>query len=143
MSRKEIAITITCILIIFALGFILRVESTHLIGLSMDEKGYYQDQYGLPYMYEPDSYYNYRLTKNYVEHGYIGDVKLDGKNWDIHSHYPPGVEMNYPPLIVYIATFFYKFVNAFVNVPLIVTCFWLPAFIGPISGVIAYLFVRR
>ncbi|KAF5030159.1 Oligosaccharyl transferase STT3 subunit [anaerobic digester metagenome] len=29
------------------------------------------------------------------------------------------------------------------NVPLIVTCFWLPAFIGPISGVIAYLFVRR
>ncbi len=51
--------------------------------------------------------------------------------------------MGYPPLIVYIAAAFYNFVNIFTNVPLIVTCFWLPAFIGPVSGIIAYLFVRR
>lgn len=59
MSKKKLAITITIISIIFLVGFILRLESTHLYGISSDEKAYYQDQNGLPYMYEPDSYYNY------------------------------------------------------------------------------------
>lgn len=143
MSKKEIAIIFLCVSIIFTLGFVLRVESTHLTSIPSYEKAYYQDQYGLPYMYEPDSYYNYRLTRNYVEHGYIGDIKLNGKNWDLHSHYPPGTEMSYPPLIVYIAAFLYKFMNLFLTIPLIVTCFWLPALMGPLSGVVAYLFVRR
>ena len=142
MSRKGILIIFLCA-IIFATGFILRVESVNLTGIPSSEQAYYHDQNGLPYMYEMDSYYNYRLTRNYIEHGYIGDIKVNGKNWDLHSHYPPGVEMNYPPVIVYVAAFFYKVVNLFANVPLIVTCFWLPAFVGPISGIIVYLFVRR
>ncbi|MCE7697960.1 MAG: dolichyl-diphosphooligosaccharide--protein glycosyltransferase subunit STT3, partial [Methanobacterium paludis] len=63
--------------------------------------------------------------------------------WDWHSYAPSGVHMDYPPLIVYLTAFVYKFLNLFTNVPLMVTCFWLPAFIAPIGGVVAYLFVRR
>lgn len=143
MSKKQILLTLIIISIIFLVGFVLRVESTHLSGISYDEKAYYEDQYGLPYMYEPDSYYNYRLTKNYLEHEYMGDVKINGRQWDLHSYAPSGVPMDYPPLIVYLTAFVYKFINLLASVPLLVVCFWLPAFVGPLAGVVAYLFVRK
>jgi dolichyl-diphosphooligosaccharide--protein glycosyltransferase len=143
MRKNELLLTLTIISVIFLVGFFLRVESTHLSGIPSDEKAYYQDQNAIPYMYELDSYYNYRLTENYLEHGYLGDVKISGINWDMYSYYPPGRSAEYPPLLIYVAAFFYKFVNIFINVPLVVTCFWLPAVIGPLTGVVAYLFVRR
>ncbi|MEN6552308.1 MAG: STT3 domain-containing protein [Methanobacterium sp.] len=143
MSKKKLAITITIISIIFLVGFLLRVESTNIPGVSSDEKTYYEDQNGLQYMYEPDSYYNYRLTKNYLEHGYIGDTRINGRQWDVYSYAPSGVPMDYPPLIVYLTAFIYKFINLFASVPLMVICFWLPTFVGPLAGVVAYLFVRR
>lgn len=142
MSKKEILIIFLCV-IIFATGFILRVESVNLTGIPASEQVYYQDQNGLPYMYEMDSYYNYRLTENYIDHGYLGDVQINGQNWDLHSYCPPGRSAEYPPLLIYLAAFFYKFVNIFTNISLIVICFWMPAFVGPLAGVVAYLFVRR
>mgnify|MGYP001291948059 CR=1 FL=1 len=143
MSKKELAIIFVCVFIIFALGFVLRVESAHISGIPTDEKAFYEDQNGLPYMYDADCYYNYRLTENYLDHGYLGDVKINGVNWDLHSYYPPGRSAEYTPLLIYLAAVFYKFMHIFSNVPLIVTCFWLPAIIGPISGLVAYFFLRR
>ncbi|MBP2044845.1 STT3 domain-containing protein [Methanobacterium aggregans] len=143
MSKKQILITLIIILIIFMVGFVLRVESTNLPGVPLDEKAYYQDQNGLPYMYEMDSYYNYRLTKNYLEHGHTGDTFINGTEWDFHSYAPSGVPMDYPPLIVYLTAFVYKFINLFASVPLLVVCFWIPAFVGPLAGIMTYFFVRR
>ena len=143
MFKRQTVLIFVIILIIFSLGFSLRLESTNLSGIPTDEKVYYQDQNGLPYMYDMDSYYNYRLTKNYLNHGYLGDTKVNGTEWDFHSYAPSGVPMDYPPLIVYLTAFIYKFFNLFADVPLMVICFWLPAFIAPIGGVVAYLFVRR
>ncbi|MBM4241132.1 MAG: peptide transporter, partial [Euryarchaeota archaeon] len=143
MLKKETLTMLGIIFVIFMVGFVLRLESTHLSGIPTNEKPFYQDENGNPYMYEPDSYYNYRLTRNYLDHGYLGDAMLDGNEWDLHSYYPPGVPLDYPPLIVYITAFFYKLVNVFAEVPLLAVCFWLPAFFGPLCGIPAYLFVRR
>ena len=143
MIKKNIILPIIIILIIFSIGFFLRIETTNLSSVPFNEKTYYEDDNGLPYMYELDSYYNYRLTENLLNHGYIGDTKINGREWDVHSYYPPGVPMDYPPLIAYLGVFFYKFINIFGSVPLIVTCFWLPAIIGPLAGVVSYLFLRR
>ena len=143
MSKKQLIITIAIISIIFLVGFTLRVESTQLPGVPSSEHAYYEDANGHPYMYDMDSYYNYRLTKNYLEHGYMGDTKVNGREWDFHSYAPSGVPMDYPPLIVYLTAFFYKFVNLFTFVPLLSVCFWLPAFFAPLAGVVAYLFTRR
>ncbi|MGB9938153.1 MAG: STT3 domain-containing protein [Methanobacterium sp.] len=142
LNKKNAKILIF-ILIIFFIGFVIRVESINLSGIPDNEKTFYQDQNGIPYMYEPDSYYNYRLTENYIDHGYLGDVKVNGHDWDLHSLYPPGRLAEYPPLIVYLAALFYYILNIFANIPPIVSCFWLPAFIGPLSGVLAFLIVRR
>ena len=143
MRKKELMLTLMIISIIFLVGFLLRVESTNIPGIPSDEKACYQDENGLPYMYEPDSYYNYRLTKNYLDHGYMGDTKVNGRQWDFHSYAPSGVPMDYPPLIVYVTAFVYKFINLFVSVPLLVVCFWLPAFTGPLAGVVTFFFVRK
>lgn len=143
MLKKEFIIRIVIIITIFLLGFLLRLESLDLSGIPANEKSFYESDHGLPYMYDMDSYYNLRLTQNYLDHGYIGDTKINGVEWDLHSYYPPGVPMDYPPLIVYLTAFLYKFINLFSTVPLIITSFWLPAIIGPLAGVITFLFVRR
>ncbi|MBM4242129.1 MAG: peptide transporter, partial [Euryarchaeota archaeon] len=143
MLKKENLTKITVILFIFLLGFILRAESANLYGIPDKEKQFYKDENGIPYAYDMDSYYNYRLTKNYLDHGYLGDAIKDGREWDFHSYYPPGVPMDYPPLIVYVTAFFYKVINLFLKLPLFTVCFWLPAFLAPLCGIPAYLFVRR
>ncbi|MEN6592243.1 MAG: STT3 domain-containing protein, partial [Methanobacterium sp.] len=76
-----------------------------------------------------------------MDHGYLGDAIIKGVDWDLHSYYPPGVPLDYPPLIVYLTAFIYKFINLFADVPLLVICFWLSAFIAPLAGIVAYFFV--
>ncbi|MDY9922815.1 STT3 domain-containing protein [Methanobacterium sp.] len=141
--KKNHLTLIAAVLLIFAIGFFLRLGSAYVTGTPVEEKSFVLDENNLPYMYELDSYYNYRLTNNYLEHGYLGDVIIDGREWDMHSYYPPGVPLDYPPLIVYLTAFIYKFINLFTNIPLLVVCFWLSAFIAPLAGVVAYLFARR
>ena len=143
MLNKDLLLQLTIVLAILMLGFILRAETINLHGISIDEKSFYQDDHGLPYFYELDSYYNYRLTHNFLDHGYLGDEIIDGREWDLHSYYPPGVPLDYPPLIVYLTAFLYRVVNFFSNVPLHMISFWLPSFIAPLAGVIAYFFTRR
>lgn len=143
ISKKRMATTVAIILLIFLVGMTLRLETTNLYGITDNEKAFYEDQNGLPYMYDMDSYYNYRMTQDYLDHGYLGDTIINNTQWDLHSYYPPGRSAEYPPLIAYLAVLFYKLVNIFTNTPLIVVCFWLPAIIGPISGIIAYFFTRK
>lgn len=144
MKKKQLSITFIIVLAIFLIGFFVRLDYIRLPGVPISDKEFYEDQNGLPYMYEfGDSYYHYRLTKNFLDHGYLGDTKINGREWDMHSYYPPGVPIDYPPLIVYIAAFVYKFINLFTNVSLISICFWIPVFIGPLAGIIAFFFTRR
>ncbi|MGZ7108842.1 MAG: STT3 domain-containing protein, partial [Methanobacterium sp.] len=121
MSKKELFKILVICLLIFSIGFGIRLESVDLPGIPDNEKAFYQDQNALPYMYELDSYYNYRLTDNFINHGFFGDIILNGKDWDLHSSYPPGRTAEYPPLLIYLAALFYYFLNLFGPVPLIVS----------------------
>jgi dolichyl-diphosphooligosaccharide--protein glycosyltransferase len=140
---KKLIVNIAIVLLIFSIGFSMRVGTITLNSIPEYQKPFYQDQSDLPYMYELDSYYNYRLAENYLYHGYLGDTIIKGVEWDLHSYYPPGVPLDYPPLIVYLTVFIYKFINLFADLPLFVICFWLSAFIAPLAGIMAYFFVSR
>ncbi len=140
--NKQLLTRIAIIVLIFSVGLFLRLDAVNSYEYSPEEKSYYQDENGLHYMTELDSYYNYRLTRNLLEHGYMGDAIINGVQWDLHSYYP-GVPLDYPPLIAYLTAFVFEFVNLFAEVPLITICFWLTAFIAPIAGIAAYLFVGR
>jgi len=135
--------TIIIIILLFSMMFYLRTESVNLSSVPQDMKSFYQDENGLPYFSEMDSYYNYRMTQDFLDHGYLGDTILDGVPWDLHSYYPPGRAADYPPLIVYVTAMVYKIVNAFTSVSLITVCYWMAAFIASLCVIPAYLFIKK
>jgi dolichyl-diphosphooligosaccharide--protein glycosyltransferase len=128
---------------IFSTGFFIRLGSADLHQYNQTEKQQMLDQNGLPYMYELDSYYNLRLTQNFLKNGHFGDQIKNNQSWDSLSYSPPGRPAEYPPLIIWLAAAFFFLVNLFIKMPLLDTSFWLPAFIGPLAGIVGYLFVRK
>ena len=146
MEAKNILVKLKPIIIVillFSLALFLRAEAAGIPGVPDQTKPYFQEDNGLPYFSEMDSYYNYRLTENFIEHGYFGDTIKNGTDWDLHSFFPPGRSAEYPPLIVWITTFLYKIANLFGEYPLLVVSFWTPAIIAPLCVIPAYLFVRK
>ncbi|MDD3754445.1 MAG: STT3 domain-containing protein [Methanobacterium sp.] len=134
---------IIIVILLFSLAFLLRAEAVSISGVPDESKSYFQEDNGLPYFSEMDSYYNYRLTQNFIDHGYFGDTIKDGTDWDLHSFSPPGRSAQYPPLIVWITTFFFKLANLFGEYPLIVVSFWTPAIIASLCVIPAYSFIRK
>ena len=131
------------IILLFSLVFFLRIQSVYVPGVSDESNPYFQDQNGLPYYSELDSYYNYRMTQDYLKNGHMGDIIVNGTPWDLQSYYPSGRPAEYPPLIVYITAFTYKMVNSFASMPLNGVTIWLAPFIASLAVIPAYLFVRR
>ena len=97
----------------------------------------------MPYFTEIDSYYNYRLTENYLKNGQLGDTVVNGTSWDSLSTSPNGREVNYQPVIVILAALVYKFVNMFGSVSLTQVAFWLGPIIGSLAVLPAFYIVRR
>ena len=146
MSTKELFFKykpIIIILILFFLVFFIRAEAASINGVPDQMKAYYEDQSGLPYYSEMDSYYNFRLTGDLLNHGYLGDTILNGTEWDLHSSFPTGQSAEYPPLIAILTAGAYKFLNIFANIPLMNVAFWMGAFIGSLAVIPAYLLIRR
>ena len=146
MSAKELLYKyrkFIIIILLFLVVFSIRAEAASIGGVPDQAKSFYQDQNGLPYFSEMDSYYNLRLTEDYLNHGYLGDTKINGTDWDLHSSYPPGQSAEYPPLIVYLTAFTYKFVNLFKHVPLNAVAIWIAPFIASLAVIPAYLLIRR
>ncbi len=134
---------IIIILVMFSLVFFLRAQAADINGVPDSYKSYYQEDSGLAYFSEMDSYYNYRLTENFVEHGYLGDTVKNGTDWDLHSYFPPGRTAEYPPLLIWITAFLYYLANLFGDYPLLVVSFWTPAIVASLCVIPAYLFVRK
>ena len=146
MSAKELLFkykSLIIIILLFLLVFSIRAEAANIGGVPDQTKSYYQDQTGLPYFSEMDSYYNFRLTQDLINHGYLGDTKINGTQWDLHSSYPTGKSAEYPPLIAYITEIGYVIVNLFAKVPLATVSFWMGAFIASLAVIPAYLLVKK
>ena len=134
---------IIIVILLFSLVFFLRAEAASISGVPDQMKTYFQEDSGLPYFSEMDSYYNYRLTENFIEHGYTGDIIKNGTNWDLHSYFPPGRSADYPPLLIWVTALLYYLANLFGQYPLLVVSFWTPAIIASLAVIPAYLFIRR
>jgi asparagine N-glycosylation enzyme membrane subunit Stt3 len=146
MSAKETLFKLKPLIIVillFSVVFFIRMDAMYINNVPHDYKSLFEDQNGLPYFSEMDSYYNYRMTQDYLDHGYLGDTIQNGIQWDLHSYYPLGRSAEYPPLIAVVTAFAYKIVNAFANVPLNAVAIWLAPFVASLAVIPAYLFVRR
>ncbi|MBQ9026304.1 MAG: peptide transporter [Methanobrevibacter sp.] len=147
--NRETMITVAksavIILILLAVVFALRAPAADLTILPNEIKGDYVDSSGLPYFSEMDSYYNLRLTEDYADHGYVGDLKLDdGSEMDLHRYAPDGNVINYELGIVYITTFLHDLVNQFMGTHTVrEVAFWTGAVIASLAVIPAFIFARR
>ncbi len=146
MSAKELLFKyrkFIIIILLFLVVFSIRADAINIGGVPSGSQSYYQDQNGIPYFSEMDSYYNLRMTQDYLDHGYLGDTILNGSEWDLHSSFPPGQSAEYPPLIAYYTAYVYKFVNLFTHVPLNGVAVWTAPFMASLAVIPAYLLIRR
>ena len=136
---------IIIVLIIMAIVFALKTPAADLNSLDADGKALYTDASGLPYFSEMDSYYNYRLTNDYVDHGYVGDEMVNGSEWDMHRYAPDGNKINYELGIVYLTSWMHDMANNFLGWSMSVkeVAFWTGAIISTLCVVPAFIFSRR
>jgi len=98
-----------------------------------------------PYMPDIDPYYWYRYANNILDHGYTGDVKQNGIDWDTHMLAPngrgiPDWDKSHP----YFLFWFYKFVRI-INpaLSLMQSMFFYPVVISALAVVMIFLITRR
>ena len=147
MDSKNLALKIAPFIIVLLLVvtvFAIRAETINIGGISNESvKALYQDDSGMPYFTELDSYYNYRLTENYLNTGHLGDTVVNNTDWDSLSTSPYGREANYQPMIIVLAAWVYNFLNTFTSVSLTQVAFWLGPFIGSLAVIPAFFIVKR
>ena len=147
MDVKNLTLKIAPIIIVLILVltvFAIRAETINIGGISNSTvKELYKDDSGMPYFTEIDSYYNYRLTENYLNTGHLGDTVVNGTDWDSLSTSPNGREANYQPMIIVLAASVYKFLNSFTSVSLTQVAFWLGPLIGSLAVIPAFFMVKR
>ena len=133
------------VLILLAVVFALKAPAADLNMLNDDLKAEYTDASGLPYFSEMDSYYNYRLTEDFVDHGYVGDEMVNGSEWDMHRYAPTGNQINYELGIVWVTSWLHDFANNFLggNHSLKEVAFWTGAIISTFAVIPAFIFARR
>ena len=146
--NKETSMTIiksvVIILILMAVVFALKMPAADLNIISDDYKADYMDSSGLPYFSEMDSYYNLRLTEDYVDHGFVGDEMVNGSEWDMHRYAPTGNKINYELGIVYVTSFLHDLAGQyFGDLSVREVAFWTGAIISTLAVIPAYIFSRR
>ena len=141
---KTILKSVVIIAILFVLVFGLRAQAGDIGGVPNQLKANYMDADGLPYFSEMDSYFNLRMTQDYMDHGYFGDTLVNGSGWDMHSYYPSGRDVgSYQPMIAYVTSFLYGIVNMFQEMSIKEVAFWTGAFISSFAVIPVYIFTRR
>nr|WP_295000712.1 STT3 domain-containing protein [uncultured Methanobrevibacter sp.] len=136
---------IIIVLILLAVVFALKTPAADLGSLDADGKALYTDASGLPYFSEMDSYYNFRLTDDYVDHGYAGDEMINGSAWDMHRYAPDGEIVNYQLGIAYVTSWLHDAAHNFLgwDMPLKEVAFWAGAVISTLCVIPAFIFARR
>ena len=139
-TMMTIAKSVVIILILLAVVFALKAPAADLNAIPDSARGEYVDSSGLPYFSEMDSYYNLRMTEDYVDHGFVGDEKINGSEWDMHRYAPTGNEINYELGIVYVTSFLH---SIFGDHSVREIAFWTGAVISTLAVIPAFIFARR
>ena len=144
-KTSQIIKGVAIVLIIMAFCCGLRAHAGDLSILPSDLQDNYRDDSGLPYFSEMDSYYNLRMTQDYLDHGYMGDIMLDnGTPMDMHRNSPEGVDTSgVTPFISWTAIGLYNIVNIFHSMSLKEVAFYAAAIISIIAVIPAFTLTRR
>ena len=75
-------------------------------------KQVFKDENGYTYMGDIDPYDFLRKAENYIDHGYTGDIIVNGTMWDMHMLAPNGIKIANDPHSIVLA-YMYKIMHIF------------------------------
>lgn len=117
---------------------------------SKSYKDFYQDATGHTYLFELDPWHWYRLAKNYLDHGYEGDLEYNGRYYDtyIYAGLPLDKRSSSPKKIgtfhVLMIIVFYKIASFFnPSVALTTVAFYVPMIFGALFIIPAFFIGRK
>lgn len=142
-NTKNIIKSVVIVLILFAFVFALRAPAVELNGIPSDMKAEYVDSSGLPYFSEMDSYFNLRMTQDYIDHGYYGDTLVNNTQVDNHRFSPYGMNTTYKMGIGVTTSWMYNIAQLFGDFDVKTVAFWTGAIISCLAVIPAYAIVRR
>ncbi len=141
-TTKIILITVI-ILLIMAMSFGFRYMVNRKVVTNLGED-YIDEETGVPYLTEMDSYYHLRMTRDLELYGHAGDTIKDGEPWDSLSYAPDGrPASDYRPLMANIAILAHRFLSMFGNVTLEQVAYWQGAVISAFVVIPVFIFVYR
>ena len=113
--------------------------------ISGQYKQFYRDASGQTYLYSADPYYFFRLARNLVDFGMLGDSKaLYGNEFKDSLRFFPFGDSPGNTIFPYVLFYFFKFSKFFVSsVSLLSAIFYFPVFIGTLSVLIIFLIARK
>lgn len=106
---------------------------------------YHYDVNNVAYTYMPDidPYTFLRRARNYLEHGFPGDVKKDGKDWDNHMLAPLGVQVE-STFHHYTLAYIHKVFSIFnPKIPLMQSAAYFPLIFSLLSMIPAFFITRK
>ncbi len=113
-------------------------------GTSDYVKSFFQDENGNNYMPDIDPYYWVRYADNIVDHGYPGDVLVEGKSYDNRQVAPKGRFVTGDMFHSYFLAYFYKFLHLFSpSLTLIRSSFYAPVFLSALCVLLVFLIARK
>ncbi len=101
-----------------------------------------KNEYGHTYLLAIDPYQYYRYAKDIVEHGFPGDVVINGTPWDMHMLAPLGVKTSYN-WHQYFEAYWYKFWRLFGVKDMMWAIFWVPIFLSALAVIPAFFIGRK
>ena len=110
--------------------------------VSQNFKSYFQDETGQTYLTGLDEWQWYRYGADIVDHGYMGDVKVEGIAYDKHMLAPYGVKVpqSFHP---YLGAYLYKVLGPITGMNLMGIFFILPAILMALAVIPAFFIGRR
>ncbi|MBU3942218.1 MAG: dolichyl-diphosphooligosaccharide--protein glycosyltransferase subunit STT3, partial [Nanoarchaeota archaeon] len=130
----------------------------NIVQLSNYFKSKLQDDSGQTYLVAIDPYFWYRNARNYLDHGFAGDIEIDGNYYSTHRMAPFMEEdivktsnifggwwgKKFGNLNVLIEVWLYRLVHLFnENISLMAVCFYVPVIISSLAVIPAFFIAKR
>ena len=131
----------------------------NIVQLSNYFKSRFKDESGQTYLVAIDPYFWYRNARNYLEHGFFGDIEINGNYYSTHRMAPFMEEdvndkgnrpiggwlgKKFGNLNVLIEVWLYRFVHFFNrNVSLMAVCFYVPVIISSLAVIPAFFIAKQ
>ncbi len=136
-------IPVVAVLLIILLGIFLRIMAGNTV-ISRLGDDYIDQETGVPYLTEMDSYYHLRMTRDIQNFGHAGETLKDGEPWDSLSYAPLGRSAaDYSPLMAYIAVFSTKILSFIKDISLEKTVYWQGTFLSVLVALPVFIIGYR